>query len=329
MSHGAPLSPSRRKQALYRPSPTHTVLQNAARKATASRRLPYGKASRRGIYQPSAAGWRKQAGRGPSFPQAVHQPGVRHSGTFSRLYDEHLAQWRLDEPINACVAALLRLRFPTAILGRVRALVIDASQRHARRASSHVCHEVQKIVPAFADLDASSAVVLKTRVVGVITALSHAAPDGVERMAFRHPVRAVTQDCGFSTQASAAATIPAVQTIHTDGFFHPAITSRIDVGIPASLGRATQDRPSSESLSRNTRYCWPPPGRRQFISHRSGPNPGWWLGTAPWRLRNTRSRPACSAPMIALPTQRAYTNVHAINSDCAQPSVTSRSPRAA
>lgn len=79
--------------------------------------------------------------------------------------------------IVAAISSLLRSRRPSAIIGRVRTIVIDAVKRVLQRwARSHVIVEVEKIVlPALAHRDSSTSVKregLRSRVFASISSFS-------------------------------------------------------------------------------------------------------------------------------------------------------------
>src|SRR5215469_7640127 len=87
------------------------------------------------------------------------------------------------------IARLLPGGRPTAVLGRVIAVVVDAVERvGSRGARAHVGEERHEVVaPALAYLDAAAAVAREIRAVRPATAADHAVPDLVFGMRKRAP----------------------------------------------------------------------------------------------------------------------------------------------
>lgn len=74
-------------------------------------------------------------------------------------------------------AILLPHRGPAAVSRRIVAIHIDALDGHAARSGSHVVPEVSEVLPAVADRDSAPAIVRVRRLVRVLAAILHAAPD--------------------------------------------------------------------------------------------------------------------------------------------------------
>lgn len=85
------------------------------------------------------------------------------------------------QPMIMPVFRLIFQRNPLAIARLVITVIVDAFNRVAFRARSHVCQESLKTVPSFADLNASTAVAVKSLVFWVGASLAHHKPDRISR----------------------------------------------------------------------------------------------------------------------------------------------------
>lgn len=158
---------------------------------------------------------------------------LQSCASFPVLQRKSLAVKR-DLAVVAFVARLLGECRPSAILGRVRAVVVDALKavhgafRHyAGWFWSHVCVEVLKRVhPAIADADTSRAVVLVRGILWIRAALFDAQPDAVLRRAMcatgTHSVRSHLRSSHLAAKATATARLSSAQHDRWDGFISAA-----------------------------------------------------------------------------------------------------------
>jgi len=82
-------------------------------------------------------------------------------------------------PRFAPIVALLKRRCPSAILRGIRTIIIDPIDARASWPRPHVSKEVCKVLPASANLYASSAIIFVCRSRRVIAALPHVLPNFV------------------------------------------------------------------------------------------------------------------------------------------------------
>ena len=74
------------------------------------------------------------------------------------------------------VHVLLVASCPTAVVGKVSEIVVDAVNRQFGWTVAHVGNEISKVTPPITDSDASSAVVVKSIVTRITTAVDHVNP---------------------------------------------------------------------------------------------------------------------------------------------------------
>jgi hypothetical protein len=78
--------------------------------------------------------------------------------------------------IVSFVSSLNQAIDPTAILRRIRSIVIDAIDCHARSRYSHISYKSADIVPAFANLYSPATIIWKTFISWQIASIKHSAP---------------------------------------------------------------------------------------------------------------------------------------------------------
>lgn len=100
---------------------------------------------------------------------------------------------------------LLKASCPITITRFVITIVITAVNRVLfRRTSAHVLDKQHKVIPSRANLDAPTAVVLKSGFLRVVTTISHIKPNMIKRVFFGYAVRGVVGSSNFPAKAPAA-----------------------------------------------------------------------------------------------------------------------------
>ena len=121
--------------------------------------------------------------RPSSTPQARPQRVILQSHKFRPFSDRLYLPTDTHANVHAFVPCLLLWKSPLAVVRTVAAVVLDALDRVARpRAPSHVGEEIHvafRALPALADRDATTSIVLEARRVLGITALPQTAPNPV------------------------------------------------------------------------------------------------------------------------------------------------------
>lgn len=131
-------------------------------------------------------------GQCPSAFDSERQRGRCDADALRPSLEHHRLTIKRDEPGAGPVAGLLSGRGPSAVFWRVVAIVVDPIKRKAAGLFAHVRQEVRKAIgpaPAFAYLDASSAVAVKKPVRRIAATVVHGGPDSVCRC-FGHAVLA-------------------------------------------------------------------------------------------------------------------------------------------
>ena len=143
------------------------------------------------------------------YPRVHGAPIQAHSAAGFR--DCHSLVMYLYKNIRAAITLLLRWRGPSAILRRVRTVVVNAIQRCPMWSRSHVCEELyERISPGVTDRN-SSAPVAGVRLIGRIrTATFHGPPREVFGGLATWLRRAVSP-FGITVKASAASGVPSSQ----------------------------------------------------------------------------------------------------------------------
>jgi hypothetical protein len=153
-------------------------------------------------------------------------------------------------PRLAAIVGLFLLRRPAAILGRVRAVVVDAVERvKLRRTLSHVREErFEAVAPAVADRNSAATVVGVARCLRIQAPVLHLLP----RAEFRRlapAVRAVRGGRALTVQAPARLR-SAAEELLSDGRGVPAVAPAEPRSMLAVMLAFLQHDQSSEPLSR-------------------------------------------------------------------------------
>lgn len=195
--------------------------------------------------------------RGSSRLRLGLEPGVKHgvrrspreqtvadrasteSGSLSPLADGRANTVVFDEHVVPPVAVLFDVRSPSAVVGVVALVHVDAVNRQAWRGFTHVGQEVVERQPPLTHRDTPPAVPLERRAVWVSASGEHAPPDSVGSSA--SPVRAVPvpptllpyllpRQLGTSARDAA----PVTKMVDRGQRFAPAITHTAPDDFPAA-----------------------------------------------------------------------------------------------
>lgn len=175
--------------------------------------------------------------------------------------------------VRAFIVRLLARCRPAAVARLVVAVVIDAVNRMAGWAASHICHERHVVIaPAVTDHNAAPAVVLETLNVRVVAAGLHRAPRAVLSRSPRLAMRGRCRARLLFVKTPARACFMTAQVHLQDGAFRAAVA-------------ATE--PAAHAIA-----------RRQFGQHRPVPHartgqvdtPGWAGWVSAHAFRPTVSR---------------------------------------
>ena len=138
----------------------------------------------------------------------------------SQVGDRHLASIEDDWLMQAPVVALIKHACPSAIAGRVRAVVVDPVYLVARWARAHVGKKGSEVVaPLVAHGNTSTAPIAKARVILVVAASAHVAPRFIFAAATRAWFVAVlsrTLARGLTVKAAAASRLSRQQVSKSD-----------------------------------------------------------------------------------------------------------------
>jgi hypothetical protein len=232
--------------------------------------------------------------------QAPSQRSRINPGTLCRLRKGHAPPWSIDNPVPALVPRLFDPCRPTAVLGAVRPVVIDAIDGPPRLPGKH--HVVTKRLerlPTLAHRDAPGTIVVERRVVGVPTPPPHICPDSVDRVS-THPMRAPEAARYLSNKTTAASAGSAGQGVSADLPLVAAITLRTDVANLLPSGCFPKHYPTPEPGTRHTCLCGNPAQGQPLLSHRLRlPFSARWSGAVPMFTR----QPEPSRPSSLLYTQ--------------------------
>lgn len=153
---------------------------------------------------------------GPSARQAMFDGGATQSSSLDPHTNRKPLAIELQQVIRrskcriavAFVIGLFLKRGPTAILGCVWSVIVNAIERQAVRTRSHVFQELCEVgAPVFAHVDTTAAVVLIVLVRWIFAAIFRCRPNHIfERSSpfGRGAVRCETQSRDFAAQATAA-----------------------------------------------------------------------------------------------------------------------------
>ena len=111
------------------------------------------------------------------------------------------------------------------------AIIINAIEREAGRAYSDIGEENCEVVPAFANSDAASAIILPSSMVGIDATLTHVLPNSVERVKLPIPRKAMGELLFF---AAAGTGIAAAKILPTNNGGSPAVTTAAPSNTPAA-----------------------------------------------------------------------------------------------
>lgn len=87
-----------------------------------------------------------------------------------------------DKSAWSLIGSLFFPRRPSAVLGRVGAVIVDSVKSHALRPLAHICEEVRELIPALADSDPTTAIVRVASCIRIETPLPEPFPDGIKGM---------------------------------------------------------------------------------------------------------------------------------------------------
>lgn len=170
----------------------------------------------------------------------------------------------LDSPWSL-IEALRGSRCPTAVLGRVRSVVVDALNREQRVwAPPHISQEIlEAVAPAITDNDSAPSVVGEVVIQRIMTTGLHRLPDHVLRhraRAFRSvdtgPMRGHNLAGPFAREAATGVGITAAKIPARDGGHCPAIASAQPPNFSVS-GRSLRDHhQASEALTGQITKDW-------------------------------------------------------------------------
>lgn len=114
------------------------------------------------------------------------------------------SMWFFNPPSFPAVVCLLLASGPSAIVRRIRAIVVDSVDGQSGRTQTHVGEKIRKgVYPPFANKYSATAVVIVILVIWVQTTSLHARPNLVFG-GFIHPGRGSLGSCLFTAKASAA-----------------------------------------------------------------------------------------------------------------------------
>lgn len=168
---------------------------------------------------------------------------VGHSVSLASVFDEVLVGAR------AAVVGLLKRRGPSAVFGRVGAVVVDAIQRMSLGLVAHVGVKSREIgVPAVANVDSATAPVGVSRMVRIVAAGLHVAPRVVSRSRLSSWFLAVlgrAQARYFSRNAPAAFRDTVFQRKGTHRTFGAAFAPAKPVWL-VGMWRPSKNGPASE-----------------------------------------------------------------------------------
>jgi hypothetical protein len=171
----------------------------------------------------------------------------------------------------APVSHLLQSRCPTAIVGRVAALVVNAIKGQSGRALSHVSQKVFKTFPSFAHCNSSTAVIPVIRSVFIAAPIMHAQPCSIHgAVTWIFCCVAVFVVIAFSFEATAGARVPVTQISIGSGQFAAANASAEPMHFPFIFMGKPNDGQVSVTLTYDIRDlghgdlpqgCWSSDGR--------------------------------------------------------------------
>lgn len=164
----------------------------------------------------------------------------------------------LDHHVPARVIALFADCRPSAVLARIRAVVVNAVNRVPLRWSrAHVVDErVKAIAPGIAHRDASASVVLELTARLVIAAGAHHVPDVVVRVS-RQAVRAMQCLHDLVSIAATRFRRPAAKRFAVDISLRPAIASaRPQRGPDVLSGGTSEHGPRMKSVACQINELW-------------------------------------------------------------------------
>lgn len=151
------------------------------------------------------------------------------------------------------VAHLLRMRRPSAVLRRVRPVVVDALDRVLGWTRSHVCEKrIERLAPAVTDCDTASAVELVIASIRIQAARLHGLPRAVFACALIPDAGAVlraTASHSVNRETATTARLAVEQFLRVDVAHGATIaTTRPSSQLVDGWGRA-QNQPSAEATS--------------------------------------------------------------------------------
>jgi hypothetical protein len=129
------------------------------------------------------------------------------------------------ESVIRPIALLLIISGPSAIIGSITAVIVDAFNGVLAGARAHVSYKVGEVAPTITNGDPTTAIVLISRIFQIVATALHSIPNLILPRSRRVSGRAVFETL-LSSQASAAfrSATSEVQITRADVRFSPAVT---------------------------------------------------------------------------------------------------------
>lgn len=194
-----------------------------------------------------ADGLRQDSASRPSQPYPATDDMRAESGSAAPFAHAQALSIVFEKQGRPLVVGLVDSRRPSAVLGRVRAVVADALDGMSRRwARPHVGVEGRESLPSGVDRDTASTVAGVTDCVRVQAAFPDASPDGVFGSA-SHPVRGSMLRVQFGAPATLGASVNQIQGQHVAHRAARANAGPSRVSVDAAVSGANDE--TAERLS--------------------------------------------------------------------------------
>lgn len=156
---------------------------------------------------------------------------------------------------RAPVVVLLEACGPSAVLRRVRAVVVNPIKRVIWRALAHICDKDQKVVPAWGNVNSAFDVAMTTRGLRVVAAVHHAGPDGPQRMLAVPVLRADLPNvfrCDCAAKAAARANQAELKVLRCLDRYRAAVANALPPALASFLAdeafRRQHPKPNSRQV---------------------------------------------------------------------------------
>lgn len=195
----------------------------------------------------------------PSMPKSPKDQTRMDASLASPFCESQGSSVVSDPGVIPLVPCLLKASFPSAVLGTVRAVVVNPANAMVRRRSRpHVVVEDSEVIPLRADRDAATAVVGILTIVRIQAARPHTGPDPVLRHCRREPMSRASQAARLALPASTRCRVTGAKRLAYNGARRPAVASAKvlrstvrGIGIVANDNHATESKPG-----RYANLCW-------------------------------------------------------------------------